>query len=65
VSVTGIVAFYPMQVPYHRRTPFLGHRDFFGDCCNAAKKRGIRVVARTSPDLQRYDALSPHPEWFQ
>ena len=65
VSVTGILAFYPTQVPYHRRGAFLGDRDFFGECCAAAKKRGLRVLARMSPDLQWDDALEPHPEWFQ
>jgi hypothetical protein len=65
VSVTGIVAFYPTQVPFHRRTPFLGDRDFFGDCLAAAKKRGIRVIARMSPDLQWEEATKAHPEWFR
>jgi hypothetical protein len=65
VSVTGILAFYPSKVPYHKHGRFLGDRDFFGDCCTAAKKRGIRVLARMSPDLEWEDALKPHPEWFE
>lgn len=64
VSVTGIVAFYPTSVPFHRRAKYLGDRDFFGECCAAAKKRGIHVIARMSPDLEWEDALQPHPEWF-
>ena len=64
VSVTGIVAFYPSAVPYHRHAKFLNGRDLFGECCAAAKKRGIRVIARTSPDLEWREALEPHPEWF-
>jgi len=64
VSVTGILAFYPTRVPFHRRSRFLGERDLFGACTRAAKKRGLRVVARLSPDLQWDDALGPHPEWF-
>jgi hypothetical protein len=65
ISVTGMVAFYPTAIPFHRRTPFLGDRDFFGACCSAAKQRGLRVIARFSPDLQWEDALKPHPEWFR
>jgi hypothetical protein len=65
VSVTGILAFYPTEVPYHRRAKFLNDRDFFGECCAAAKKRGIRVVARMSPDLNWEEALKAHPEWFK
>jgi len=65
VSVTGILAFYQTKVPFHRKGKFLGDRDLFGDCCSAAKKRGIRVIARTSPDLNWEDAVQAHPEWFQ
>jgi hypothetical protein len=65
VSVTGILAFYPTKVPFHRKGKYLGDRDFFGACCAAAKKRGIRVVARMSPDLNWEDAVQAHPEWFQ
>ncbi|HEY1791862.1 MAG TPA: alpha-amylase family protein [Opitutaceae bacterium] len=64
VSVTGIIAFYPTQVPFHRRSRFLGSRDLFGESTAAAKKRGIRVIARTSPDLNWEDATHAHPEWF-
>jgi hypothetical protein len=65
VSVTGIIAFYQTKVPFHRKSKFLGDRDFFGDCCAAAKKRRMRVVARMSPDLNWEDAVPAHPEWFQ
>ncbi|HEY3836586.1 MAG TPA: alpha-amylase family protein [Bryobacteraceae bacterium] len=65
VSVTGILAFYQTKVPFHRKGKYLGSRDFFGDCCSAAKKRGLRVIARMSPDLNWEDAVQAHPEWFQ
>src|ERR1700733_1833649 len=65
VSVTGILAFYQTKVPFHRKGKYLGDRDFFGDCCAAAKKRRMRVVARMSPDLNWEDAVPAHPEWFQ
>jgi hypothetical protein len=63
VSVTGILAFYPSKVKFHRHGKFLKGRDFFGECVSAAKKRGMRVVARMSPDLNWGDALEAHPEW--
>jgi hypothetical protein len=65
VSVTGILAFYQTRVPFHRKGKYLGGRDFFGDCCAAAKKRGLHVIARMSPDLNWADALKAQPEWFQ
>jgi hypothetical protein len=63
VSVTGILAYYPSKVPFHKHGKFLNGRDFFGECAAAAKKRGMRVVARMSPDLNWPDALAAHPEW--
>ena len=63
VSVTGILAFYPSKVKFHRHGKFLNDRDFFGECVAAAKKRKMRVVARMSPDLNWGDALEAHPEW--
>lgn len=63
ISVTGILAFYPSKVPFHRHGKFLNGRDFFGECVAAAKKRNMRVVARMSPDLNWGDALAAHPEW--
>jgi len=65
VSVTGILAYYQTKVPFHRKGRFLGDRDFFGDCCQAAKKRGLHVIARLSPDLNWADAVAAHPAWFE
>ena len=39
ISVTGILAFYPSKVKFHRHGKFLNDRDFFGECVAAAKKR--------------------------
>jgi hypothetical protein len=64
VSVTGILAFYPTEVPFHRKSRYLGERDLFGACASAAKARGLRAIARMSPDLNWEDAVKAHPEWF-
>ncbi len=65
VSITGILAFYPSKVPFHKPGKFLNGRDFAGECIAAAKNRDIRVIARMSPDLNWRDALEAHPEWFK
>lgn len=65
ISVTGILAYYQTKVPFHRKGKFLGNRDFFGECFAAAKKRGLRVIARMSPDLNWGDAAEAHPDWFE
>ena len=67
LSVSGPVAFYPTDVPYYRRSPFLNGRDLFGDCVKAAKARGIRVYGRMSPDILVTDPklLATNPLWFR
>jgi hypothetical protein len=64
-SVTGIIAYYPTAVPFHRKSQFLNGRDLTGELVAAAKKRNMRVIARFSPDLNWGDALEAHPEWFK
>jgi hypothetical protein len=67
LSVSGPVAFYPTKVPYFHISAYLNGRDLFGDCVTAARKRGMRVVGRMSPDIQYIDAalLASHPQWFR
>jgi hypothetical protein len=67
LSVSGPVAFYPTEIPYFHRSPFLNGRDLFGECVKAAKSRGIRVYGRMSPDIQWTDAklVEAHPLWFR
>ncbi|MFN7994498.1 MAG: beta-galactosidase trimerization domain-containing protein [Bryobacteraceae bacterium] len=61
----GILAFYPTRVPYQHRSKFLGERDLFGDFTKAAKKRGVRVVARLDCNYSYEEAWQAHPEWFE
>ena len=67
LSVSSAIAFYPTNVPFFRRSPYLNGRDLFGDCLKAAKDRGIRVYGRLSPDVQWLDPklLEAHPLWFR
>ncbi len=67
LSVSGPVAFYPTKVPFFHVSAYLNGRDLFGECLTAAKKRGIRVFGRISPDIQFMDPklLAAHPDWFR
>ena len=46
VSVTGILAFYPSKVKFHRHGKFLNNRDFFGEC--ARRREEARHARRRS-----------------
>lgn len=67
LSVSGPVAFYPSKVPYFHHSIYLKGRDLFGECVRAAKKRGLYVYGRMSPDIQWTDPklLEAHPLWFR
>lgn len=67
LSVSGPVAFYPTKVPFFHVSEFLKGRDLFGECLTAAKKRGMRVFGRMSPDIQYTDPalMAAHPDWFR
>ncbi|OJV43365.1 MAG: hypothetical protein BGO25_08440 [Acidobacteriales bacterium 59-55] len=67
LSVSGPVAFYPSKVPYFHHSIYLKGRDLFGECVRAAKKRGIYVYGRMSPDIQWTDPklLEANPLWFR
>jgi Hypothetical glycosyl hydrolase 6/Beta-galactosidase trimerisation domain len=61
----GILAFYPTRIAYHHKSQYLDGRDLFGDFAKAAKKRGIRVVARLDCNYAWEEAWKAHTEWFE
>ena len=63
LSAGGCVCFYPTQIPFHYRTPWLGDRDLFGELYEGCRKLGMNVIARTDPHAMHQDAYDAHPEW--
>lgn len=60
----GIVAYYPTQVPLHRRARFLEGRDLFGALRAAARAEGLAVFARMDSGGADADFFRAHPDWF-
>ena len=64
VNAGGIVAYYPSAFPLHRRSPYLGERDVFGEVTQAARDNGIVVVARMDSSRANERFYFEHPDWF-
>jgi Hypothetical glycosyl hydrolase 6 len=64
VNAGGIVAYYPTEVPGHRRAAFLGERDLFGDLVKAAREEGLVVFARMDSNGAGKELHDAHPDWF-
>ncbi|HEX2326729.1 MAG TPA: beta-galactosidase, partial [Chloroflexota bacterium] len=64
VNAGGIVAYYPSAFGLHRRSPYLGDRDLFGEVTAAARENGIVVVARMDSSRASERFYFEHPDWF-
>jgi len=64
LNACGIVAYYPTEIPLHRRSPWLRDRDLFGELCKAAKALGMHVLARVDPSRTEKNFYDAHPDWF-
>lgn len=66
LNVGGVVANYPSDLDSQTVNPYLTRRaggDLVGDAVSAARRRGVRVLARM--DFSKIDAAraEQHPEW--
>ena len=49
LSAGGSVCYYPTQIPFHYKTPFMGDRDAFGELYEGCRKLDMVVIPRTIP----------------
>jgi hypothetical protein len=66
VNAGGIYSFYPTELPFQTRNPYLSSRpsgDLLGDAVDAAHRRGIRVMARMDFSKVARPIADAHPEW--
>lgn len=64
VNGGGITAYYPTDVPFHRRAEFLGDRDLFGEITRAAHEDGLAVFSRMDSNRADEAFYRAHPDWF-
>ena len=66
VNGGGIMSFYPSDLPFQTRNPFLDGRpggDLLGDAVDAAHRRGLRLLARMDFSKVSVAIADEHPEW--
>ncbi|GAA3392793.1 alpha-amylase family protein [Cryptosporangium minutisporangium] len=67
LNAGGIGAFYPTELPFQARNPFLADRasgDLLGDAVTAAARRGVRVIARLDLSKITASVAAEHPDWL-
>jgi len=66
VNGGGILSFYPTDLAFQTRNPFLSGRpggDLLGDALEAAHRRGLRLMARMDFSKVSLAIADEHPEW--
>ncbi|MBD2848677.1 family 10 glycosylhydrolase, partial [Paenibacillus sp. IB182496] len=63
MNAGGIFAFYPTELEYHYRTPYLRH-DVLGEAIRRAHEAGMRFFARFDFSKAHESIYARHPEWF-
>lgn len=66
LNVGGILAHYPTDLDFHTRNPHLAARpggDLVRDAVDAARRRGIRLLARMDFSKVAPEVIDAHSEW--
>jgi hypothetical protein len=64
LSGGGCVAYYPTEIPFHHRSPWLGDRDVLGELISGCRQLGMSVLIRTDPHANYDDVQTAHPDWI-
>jgi hypothetical protein len=63
LSAGGDIAFYPTNVPLHKRARDLGDHDLLGEMIAGSRKLNMSIVCRVDPHAMSEEAFAAHPEW--
>lgn len=64
ISAGGYLAYYPTDLPLHRRSAYLGDGDAFGALYHGCRELGMNVIARIDPHVCRDEVRKAHPDWI-
>lgn len=64
VNAGGIVAYYPSKYPLQYRSKYLEDKDLVKMFTDAAREKGIRVLARMDINRATKEFVDAHPQWF-
>ncbi|WP_159466951.1 alpha-amylase family protein [Dyadobacter sp. 3J3] len=63
INAGGIMAFYPSELDFHYRNPFLKNNNMLAEVVRKCHEKGIRVIVRFDFSRVQESIFKAHPEW--
>ena len=63
INAGGIMAFYPSELDFHYRNPFLKDNNMLRDVVKKCHEKGIRVIVRFDFSRVQESIYKAHPDW--
>lgn len=63
INAGGIMAFYPSDLDFHYRNPFLKNNNMLADVVRKCHEKGIRVIVRFDFSRVQESIFKAHPDW--
>ncbi|MCF0054301.1 family 10 glycosylhydrolase [Dyadobacter sp. CY356] len=63
INAGGIMAFYPTELDFHYRNPFLKNNNMLADVVRKCHEKGIRVIVRFDFSRVQESIFKAHPDW--
>ncbi|TKT88578.1 alpha-amylase family protein [Dyadobacter frigoris] len=63
INAGGIMAFYPTELDFHYRNPFLKDNNMLADVVRKCHEKGIKVIVRFDFSRVQESIFKAHPDW--
>ncbi|MBE9464674.1 alpha-amylase family protein [Dyadobacter subterraneus] len=63
INAGGIMAFYPTELDFHYRNPFLKNNNMLADIVRKCHENGIKVIVRFDFSRIHESIFKTHPDW--